>query len=107
MRAVTKRLCSALLLLALCVSLFACVTPAASAAELKTAIGTVNAGSLRLREEPSTDSDILGTARRGDMVVVIRTDPWRVFHRDVRALLLAHRPEGMLEADAVPARRRT
>lgn len=74
MRAVTKRLCSLLLLLALCVSLFACVIPAASAAELKTAIGTVTAGSLRLREGPSTGSAILGTAYRGDMVIVIRAE---------------------------------
>lgn len=74
MRSVTKRLCSVILLLALTVSLFGAIVPAASAAELKTAIGTVTAGSLRLREGPSTDTAILGTARRGDMVIVIRPE---------------------------------
>ena len=74
MRAVTKRLCSVILLLALTISLFGVIAPAASAAELKIAIGTVTAGSLRLREEPSTSSTILGSASRGDMVIVIRAE---------------------------------
>lgn len=74
MRSATKRLCSLLLLLALTVSLFGVIAPAASAAELKTAIGTVTAGSLRLREEPSASSAVLGTASRGDKVIVIRAE---------------------------------
>jgi uncharacterized protein YgiM (DUF1202 family) len=77
MRSAAKRLCSIILLLALTVSLFAVLAPAASAAELKTAIGTVNAGSLRLRETPSTTSRILATARRNDKVIVIsREGDW-------------------------------
>ena len=74
MRKTVKRLCSILLLLALLLSMIGMTVPAASAAEYKTAIGTVTAGSLRLRESPSTDSAVLGTASRGDMVIVIRAE---------------------------------
>ena len=44
----------------------------ASATELKTGIGVVTASSLRLRAKASTSSEILGTASRGDCVVIIR-----------------------------------
>lgn len=47
-----------------------CVT--ASATELKTGIGIVETGGLRLRAAASTDADIISTASYGDDVVVIR-----------------------------------
>lgn len=74
MRTLRKRLCSLLLGLALTLCLLGSLAPAARAAELKTAIGTVNASALRLREGPSTDTAILGTASRNDKVVVIRRE---------------------------------
>ena len=67
-----KRFASFLLALALVLSMLAGFSPVGEAAELKTAIGTVTAGSLRLRAEPNTSSQILATAYRGDKVVVIR-----------------------------------
>ncbi len=48
-------------------------TAVASATELKTGIGYVDAsGGLRLREAASTDAEIMSTAASGDTVVVIR-----------------------------------
>ena len=67
-----KRVLSLMLSLVLVLSLMAFAPAAGEAAELKTAIGTVTAGSLRLRAEPNTSSEILGSAYRGDKVVVIR-----------------------------------
>ena len=58
------------------VAVLAAVTVLASATELKTGIGVVNA-SLRLRAKPSTDADIISTAAPGDNVVIIReVDGW-------------------------------
>ncbi len=74
MKPIVQRSITLLLALALTLGLLGGLTPRAEAAELKTAIGTVTAGSLRLREGPSTDTAILGTARRGDMVIVIRSE---------------------------------
>lgn len=50
----------------------------ASATELKTAIGIVEPrGGLRLRAKPSTSSDIITVAQKGDNVVIIRkVDDW-------------------------------
>ena len=44
----------------------------AQAIELKTGIGIVETGGLRLRAKPSTDADILDNASYGDNVVIIR-----------------------------------
>ena len=74
MKYVLRRGLSLLLVLVLSVTLLGGLTVRAEAAELKTAIGTVTAGSLRLREGPSASSTILGTAQRGDMVIVIRAE---------------------------------
>ena len=74
MKSYVKRLLSLLLVSVLTLSLLGGLAPKAEAAELKTAIGTVTAGSLRLREGPSTSSAILGTACRNDMVIVIRSE---------------------------------
>ena len=49
-----------------------CATVPAAAVELKTGIGIVEAGGLRLRAQASTDSDILANAGYGDNVVIIR-----------------------------------
>ena len=49
----------------------------AAAIEMKTGIGIVQAGSLRLRAKPNTDAEILATATAGDNVVIIRkVDNW-------------------------------
>ena len=77
MRSIAKRLCTLVLLFALTVSLLGLVAPTAFAAEQATAIGTVTASSLRLREGPGTDTDTLGYAYRGDMVIVLgREGDW-------------------------------
>lgn len=53
------------------------LTAAASAIELKTGIGTVTAGGLRLRAKPNTESEILASADYGDKAVIIRqVDGW-------------------------------
>lgn len=44
----------------------------ASAIELKTGIGIVNANGLRLRAKPDTSAEILDNANNGDNVVIIR-----------------------------------
>ncbi len=77
MKASLRRICTLLLTLTLTLSLLAGLAPRAEAAELKTAVGTVTAGSLRLREGPSTSSAILATASRNDKVLVIeRSGDW-------------------------------
>jgi len=49
----------------------------ASAAELKTGIGTVETDGLRLRAKPNTDAEIMAHAMHGDHVVIIRrVDDW-------------------------------
>lgn len=55
----------------LTVSMFGMLAPLASAEEMGTAIGTVTASALRLRKGPSTSTDILDLALRGDAVLVI------------------------------------
>lgn len=54
------------------VSILASMVVGASAIELKTSIGVVETGGLRLRAKPSTDAEILANAGIGDNVVVIR-----------------------------------
>ena len=49
-----------------------CAALPAVAVELKTGIGIVEAGGLRLRAQANTDSDILANAGYGDNVVIIR-----------------------------------
>ena len=74
MRTAFQRAGAFFLTLALSLCLLGPLAPTAEAAEYKSAIGTVTAGSLRLRERPDTDSPILATARRNDKVVVIRSE---------------------------------
>lgn len=71
MKRAMKRICSLLLVLVLSVSALGIAAPLASASELKTAIGTVTASALRLRESPSTASATVATAPRGDAVLVV------------------------------------
>ena len=71
-----KRATRLFLMLAISVAVLAAVTVLASATELKTGIGVVNA-SLRLRAKPNTDAEIISTAAPGDNVVIIReVDGW-------------------------------
>lgn len=73
-----KGLMKKLLLLAaaLCVC-SVCLTVDASAIELKTGIGIVEVGGLRLRAKPNTDAEILANASKGDNVVIIcEVDGW-------------------------------
>ena len=52
-------------------------TPGTEAAEIKQAVGTVVASGLRLREEPSTASRILGIAPRNEKVLIVSmTGEW-------------------------------
>ena len=72
-----KRSVRILLLLATLVCVLAAVTVLASATELKTGIGIVESGGLRLRAKPNTDAEILTMASKNDNVVVIRqVDDW-------------------------------
>ena len=70
MKRMTKRLCSLLLAVILAVSVLGVVSPAASAAEMKTAVGTVTASALRLRKGPSTSTAIVDVAPYGAVVLV-------------------------------------
>ena len=63
-----KRLLTAVIAVTILASTVIC----ASAIELKTGIGVVETGGLRLRAKPSTDAEILANAGIGDNVVVIR-----------------------------------
>ena len=65
----SKRLITVAIALVL---LLSCLPFTAGATELKTAIGIVEVNALRLRSQPSTDSEILSTAYYGDNVVIIR-----------------------------------
>ncbi len=67
-----KRTYRIVILLALLVLALTAITVSANATELKTGIGIVDAGSLRLRGSASTDGEIISTASRGDAVIIIR-----------------------------------
>ena len=99
MRISVRRLCALVLALSLTVCLLGPLSPAADAAEMKTAIGTVLASSLRLREGPSTSSAILANASRGDKVIVIRQEgDW---YRVVCNLKTGYMHKDYLELDEV------
>ncbi len=66
-----KTIRAAAALLVILATMLAAATGAA-AVELKTGIGIVEAGGLRLRAQANTDSDILANAGYGDNVVIIR-----------------------------------
>lgn len=68
MRGFVKKLITA----AMAVTIFAALAVGASAIELKTGIGSVETGGLRLRAKPNTDAEILANASKGDQVVIIR-----------------------------------
>ena len=74
MRSVLKRLLMLGLVLVVIVELLGTVTFQTEARELKSAIGTVTAETLRLRSEPSISGSVIGTAYRNDKVVVIRQE---------------------------------
>lgn len=94
-----QRIGALLLSLALTVCLLGGLSPRAEAAEYKTAIGTVTAGSLRLRERADIGSDILATAHRNDKVVVIdHTGSW---YKVVYNLETGYMHEDYLELDEV------
>ena len=65
---ILKRLLTAVIAVSILASMVVC----ASAIELKTGIGVVETGGLRLRAKPSTDAEILANAGIGDNVVIIR-----------------------------------
>jgi len=67
-----KRSIKLLVLVAATILALAAVCMTASATELKTGIGIVESGGLRLRAAASTDADILSNASSGDNVVIIR-----------------------------------
>lgn len=70
-----KRYVKIALILALCLCTLFTLASSASAADLKTAIGIVEANSgLRLRSEPSTSSRTITVAQKGDYVVIIEKD---------------------------------
>ena len=67
-----KRFYRVLMILAVMVTAVIALALTANAEELKTGIGIVEAnGGLRLREEPTTDSDIITTAYNDESVVII------------------------------------
>lgn len=66
-----KRLFTLCLVLMLVFSSFSAIVTVADAAEMKSGIGIVNTGALRLRSEPSTDSEVIATALRDDAVVIM------------------------------------
>ena len=67
---ILKRLLTAVL----AVTILASIVVGASAIELKTGIGVVQTGGLRLRAKPNTDAEILASAGIGDNVVIIRQE---------------------------------
>lgn len=73
-----KRYLKLIVLLVFTLSIVFTLASSASATELKTGIGIVEArGGLRLREKPSTSADIITIAPKGDTVVIIRqVDDW-------------------------------
>lgn len=73
-----KRYLKLIVLLVFTLSIVFTLASSASATEMKTGIGIVEArGGLRLREKPSTSADVITVAQKGDTVVVIRqVDDW-------------------------------
>lgn len=73
-----KRYLKLILLLVFTLSIVFTLASSASATELKTGIGIVEArGGLRLREKPSTSANVITVAQKGDTVVIIRqVDDW-------------------------------
>ncbi|MGN1308064.1 MAG: NlpC/P60 family protein [Faecousia sp.] len=73
-----KRYLKLIVLLVFTLSIVFTLASSASATELKTGIGIVEArGGLRLREKPSTSADVITIAQKGDSVVIIRqVDDW-------------------------------
>lgn len=67
---ILKRLITAII----AVTILASMVVGASAIELKTGIGVVQTGGLRLRAKPNTDAEILASAGIGDNVVIIRQE---------------------------------
>lgn len=74
MKHMTKRFCSLLLAVILTVSVLGVVSPAASASEMKSAIGTVTASALRLRKGPGTNTATVDVAPCGDVALVIGSE---------------------------------
>lgn len=66
-----KRLHRLLLILALTVLALVALALCANASEYVTGVGIVDASSLRLREGPGTDTAILATASRDDVVLIL------------------------------------
>ena len=66
-----KRLHRIILILALCVLALVALAICADASEYITGVGIVDASSLRLREGPGTDSDVVATASRNDAVLIL------------------------------------
>ncbi|MBR4193312.1 MAG: SH3 domain-containing protein [Oscillospiraceae bacterium] len=99
MKSVWKRILVLLLLTAITVSVFSAVSLSADASELKTAIGTVKAAALLLRETPSASGRILGTAYRDDKVVVMeQSGDW---YHVVYNLKTGYMHKAYLELDTV------
>lgn len=72
---ITRKISTLVLTLTLLLSCL--VIPASAAETTMYGIGFVNASSLRLRKEPSTESSTIGTASRNECVVVIsRSGDW-------------------------------
>lgn len=72
-----KKIYRVIVILTVISILTAAIAFPASATELKTGIGIVEAGALRVREKPSTSSDIISTAHYGDAVIIIKeVDGW-------------------------------
>ena len=67
-----KHMCKAIVSLVLVIAILSSFALPVHAEELKTGIGVVTASCLRLRSEPSTDSEIIGKAYYGDSVVIIK-----------------------------------
>lgn len=72
-----KKFIRVFFVLAIVVTVFAAIALTADATELKTGIGIVEASALRVREKPTTSSDIIATAHSGDAVIIIKeVDGW-------------------------------
>ena len=67
-----KHMRKAIVSLILVIAILSSFAVPVHAEELKTGIGVVTASCLRLRAEPSTDSEIIGKAYYGDSVVIIK-----------------------------------
>lgn len=67
-----KKFIRVFFVLAIVVTVFAAIVVSANATELKTGIGIVETGALRVREKPTTDSGVIATAHSGDAVIIIK-----------------------------------